>query len=71
MKSIQIALSLGLLCVSFALGANKTKSGSFKFENDTFIADYIDIDATEQLFFTLFESRSKPDTDPLIIWLQG
>ena len=71
MKSVKIALSLVSLSLGLSKGANKTKTGSFKFENDTFIADYIDVDATEQFFFTLFESRSKPDTDPLIIWLQG
>jgi carboxypeptidase C (cathepsin A) len=41
--------------------------------NDTVISDFISIgDANNNsLYFLLVESRSKPSTDPLIIWLQG
>jgi len=49
---------------------NKASNGK-PFENDTYIADYIQVDKHESLFFMMFLSRSKPSTDPLIIWLQG
>lgn len=39
--------------------------------NDTFISGYVNIDAKDQLYYILFESRSKPEEDPLLIWLQG
>ena len=35
------------------------------------ISDYIPISATERLYFALAESRNDPETDPLIVWLQG
>jgi cathepsin A (carboxypeptidase C) len=41
--------------------------------NDTVISDYISIgdNNNNSLYFMLVESRSRPTTDPLIIWLQG
>ena len=35
------------------------------------ISDYIPISSTEKLYFALAESRNDPDTDPLVVWLQG
>ena len=35
------------------------------------ISDYIPISSTERLYFALAESRNDPDSDPLIVWLQG
>lgn len=34
-------------------------------------AGYLEASATSKYFFWLFESRSKPSTDPLILWLTG
>jgi len=41
------------------------------FFSETLISDYIQIDEENSLYFLLAESRRDPDTDPLVIWLQG
>ena len=41
------------------------------FPNDTFDAGYVPIDEQDSLYYIKFDSRSNPDEDPLIIWLQG
>jgi len=33
--------------------------------------DRIPVDGNEELFFMMAMSRNKPETDPLVIWLQG
>ena len=52
---------IGLACALFAgaLAAPPLKSG------------YLNATDGAKLFYWLFDSQSKPDTDPLIIWLQG
>ncbi|KAJ3274035.1 hypothetical protein HDV01_003528, partial [Terramyces sp. JEL0728] len=35
------------------------------------IAGYLDTDDDDHFFFWFFESRSKPATDPLVLWLNG
>ncbi|KAJ3317249.1 hypothetical protein HDV06_001820 [Boothiomyces sp. JEL0866] len=35
------------------------------------IAGYLDTDDDDHFFFWFFESRSKPETDPLVLWLNG
>ena len=44
-----------------------------QYMNETLRSGYIPINPLlrEFLFFILVESRNKPETDPLIIWLQG
>ncbi|KAI8444225.1 carboxypeptidase C [Phakopsora pachyrhizi] len=32
---------------------------------------YLDISETKHLFFWFFESRNKPESDPLVLWLNG
>jgi len=41
--------------------------------NETFYSGYmpLDHDEKEHLFFVMYESRNDPETDPLIVWLQG
>ena len=49
--------------------------GRMTFQNDSFISDYIKIadhgEEESSLYFLLAESRDSPETDPLVIWLQG
>ncbi|KAK9711335.1 hypothetical protein K7432_007901 [Basidiobolus ranarum] len=35
------------------------------------VSGYLDLDKDQHLFFWFFESRSKPETDPLVLWLNG
>lgn len=35
------------------------------------ISGYIDIDSDKHFFFWFFESRDKPESDPVILWLNG
>lgn len=35
------------------------------------ITGYLDVDDDKHFFFWFFESRSKPATDPLVLWLNG
>ncbi|KAJ1532677.1 hypothetical protein HK096_006326 [Nowakowskiella sp. JEL0078] len=35
------------------------------------ITGYLDVDSTKHFFFWFFESRSSPESDPLILWLNG
>jgi cathepsin A (carboxypeptidase C) len=41
--------------------------------NETFYSGYMPIrkHETEYLFFVMYESRNDPETDPIIVWLQG
>lgn len=32
---------------------------------------YLDISETKHLFFWFFESRDRPESDPLVLWLNG
>jgi len=48
------------------LGKNRVK-----FEQDVILSDYIKINSQERLYFAMAESRNDPDTDPIIVWLQG
>ena len=46
--------------------------GKKKLLNDTFMSGYIPIGTNgEELFYLMFESRSDPNRDPLLIWLNG
>ncbi|RUS32233.1 hypothetical protein BC938DRAFT_475974 [Jimgerdemannia flammicorona] len=38
---------------------------------DPNIAGYLDVSSDKHFFFWFFESRNKPATDPLILWLNG
>ncbi|GHJ88906.1 hypothetical protein NliqN6_5308 [Naganishia liquefaciens] len=35
------------------------------------VSGFLDISETKHLFFWFFESRSKPEEDPLVLWLNG
>ncbi|KAK9709662.1 hypothetical protein K7432_008884 [Basidiobolus ranarum] len=35
------------------------------------VSGYLDLDSNQHFFFWFFESRSQPETDPLILWLNG
>ena len=48
------------------LGKNRVK-----FEEDVILSDYIKINSQVRLYFAMAESRNDPDTDPIIVWLQG
>lgn len=41
------------------------------FLNETYWAGFEPLDTRGSLFFWLFESRSSPTTDPLVVWLTG
>ncbi|KAL4461325.1 hypothetical protein ABPG72_016123 [Tetrahymena utriculariae] len=41
------------------------------FLNETYYSGYINVTEKSNLFYMLFESRSDPSTDPLILWLNG
>jgi len=44
-----------------------------EFMNETFYSGYMPIypEKQEYLFFVMYESRNDPETDPIIVWLQG
>ncbi|KAI8062262.1 carboxypeptidase S1, CPD-S1 [Gongronella butleri] len=55
---------------------NTTNSTGFqqpKLCDDTVVqySGYLDVGKNEHYFFWFFESRNKPDTDPLTVWLNG
>ncbi|KAL4505177.1 hypothetical protein ABPG72_016244 [Tetrahymena utriculariae] len=41
------------------------------FLNETYTSGLVNIQKTSDIFYWLFESRSNPSTDPLVIWLTG
>lgn len=51
------------------------RHGRMVFKEDTYISSYIKVTAGEEefssLYFLLAESRSRPDEDPLVVWLTG
>lgn len=56
-----------LLClVSFVLATTNPI-----FLNETYSTGFIKVLSDSDIFYWLFDSRSTPKTDPLIIWLNG
>jgi len=49
----------------------KIKNNNPIFLNETYYTGFIPIGKKGSLFYWLFESRSNPNTDPLVIWLTG
>jgi len=41
------------------------------FLNESYSSGFVNIRENNDIFYWLFESRSNPSTDPLIIWLNG
>ena len=44
--------------------------GRRQLNDDTFISGYVGLDVGN-LFYVMFDSRTSPTTDPLLIWLNG
>ena len=71
--------------LALAIFGSKTKAGSSAenpgpFVNETWYSGLVDIDVaalgdepahTDDIFYWWFESKSSPQTDPLVLWLTG
>ena len=45
--------------------------GKNKFYDDKFRSGYVKVHWGDELYFLLFDSRSNPSVDPLLIWING
>eukprot|EP01119_Soliformovum_irregulare_P019398 TRINITY_DN612_c0_g1_i1.p1 TRINITY_DN612_c0_g1~~TRINITY_DN612_c0_g1_i1.p1 ORF type:complete len:443 (-),score=117.82 TRINITY_DN612_c0_g1_i1:41-1369(-) len=70
-----VLAALALISGKLIEQKHEVKHPQFEGVNDVSSAGYITVDGTYEngthLFYWFFESRSKPSTDPLIIWLTG